>query len=182
MKTKRPYYTVKDIADQLVDKLVQRNAVTRIEIAGSLRRREDEIGDIEIVAMPKPVVDLFGDPTGKTYVDLALQEWGVVLVKNGQKYKQFEFATAQGHWYQVDMFLQPDPATWGVNMMIRTGPDSFSKKMVTPKWQNGYMPNEYMVDKARVWNRYSGECLETPEEKDIFRLWKMDFVPPQNRE
>jgi DNA polymerase/3'-5' exonuclease PolX len=179
MKTKRPYYIVKDIADQLIEKFNEKNAVTRIEIAGSLRRREQEVGDIELIAIPRPVVNLFGEATGATYVDITLQEWGVELRKNGKKYKQFEFATAQGHWYQVDLFLQPDPATWGVNMLLRTGPDDFSARMVTPRSKRGFMPDSLRVQGARVWR--GSELLNTPDEQALFDLWEMGFVEPQKR-
>ncbi len=177
MKNKRPHYEVMQIAEQIVSRLEV--ACHRLEIAGSLRRGAGMVGDIEIVAVPRLEVDLFGVPTGKSEVDRLIADWKMVIVKDGQKQKQFIVETTGGYEYQVDLFLQPDPATWGVNFLIRTGSRNFSRKMVTLRSKGGYMPSGYRVQGARVW--FHGELIETPEEKDIFRLWGMSYVPPKER-
>lgn len=177
MKTKRPYAVIHHLADVLVDRLTP--ACTRIEEAGSLRRKQAEIGDIELIAVPIPVLDLFGQPTGQTQVDLLLAQWPVEVIKDGEKYKQFIVTTTHGQPVQVDLFLQPDPATWGVNMLIRTGPVNFSRKMVTPKRSGGWMPDAYIVRDARIWLLH--EAQETPEEEDVFRLYGLDWIAPEYR-
>jgi len=62
----------------------------RAEVAGSVRRGQAELGDIEIVAQPltRPVMGLFG-PMGETdaLLDFPWHTWGR-LVKNGPRYKQ----------------------------------------------------------------------------------------------
>lgn len=176
-KQKRPHAQVMTVAAALVDRLSP--ACIRIEIAGSLRRQCAEVGDIEIVAIPRLHVDMFGEPTDRTHVDDLLATWPVELAKNGAKYKQFTLTTNSGSEYQVDLFLQPDPATWGVNFMIRTGSGEFSKRMVTPKRLGGYMPDGFRVQDARVWN--GPTVLPTPEERDVFDLWGMAFVEPCDR-
>jgi len=175
--TKLPYAQMRPVASAVVDRLA--DACHRIAIAGSLRRCASMVGDIEIVAVPKLDVDLFGNPTSVSQVDHLLASWPIQLLKNGPKFKQFSFTTTVGNTYTVDLFLQPDPATWGVNFLIRTGSALFSQKMVTPKWQGGYMPNEYRVEDARVWS--GGGKMLTPEEQDIFELWEMDFISPEKR-
>lgn len=177
MKTKRRFERVFPIAAELVERL--RPACERIELAGSLRRRSELVGDIEIVAIPKLSRDLFGNPAGSSAVDALLREWPIRLHKSGDKYKQFTFATAAGLEYQCDLFLQPDSATWAVNFMIRTGPSEFSRLMVTPRNRGGYMPVDLQVRDARVWRGH--ECLDVPEESDLFSLWGMAFVPPEIR-
>lgn len=175
--TKRPYSQMYGMACGLVERL--RPACQRIEIAGSIRRKKTMIGDIEIVAIPTPITDLFGEPAGTTLVDATLAAWPVRLIKNGQKYKQFQFEGKSGEVYTVDLFLQPSPATWGVNFMIRTGSPEFSKRMVTKRSLGGYMPDDLRVDEARVWR--NGVVLDTPEEADVFDLWGMDFIEPEDR-
>lgn len=179
MKTKRPYAQVKHIADQLQAALAP--ACLRIEQAGSLRRMKSVIGDIELVAVPILERNLLGEPTGVSAVDRQLATWPITLTKNGNKWKQFLFVTKGGDAYQVDLFLQPAPKTWGVNFMIRTGPFGFSKKMVTQKYKGGYVPDDLYVLDGRVWRRGVSEPLDTPEEEDVFKLWGMGFVPPEER-
>jgi len=63
--------------------------------------------------------------------------------------------------------------------MIRTGSRDFAKKMMTPREYGGYKPIELSVREARVWK--GDELFSTPEEKDVFALWGMGFVEPEDR-
>ena len=183
-KIKRHYSTTLPIANKIMERL--QPACERIEIAGSLRRKSKLVGDIEFICFPKVYKDLFGGPLGETEVDKLIESWPVELIMNGGKYKKFFVTTRHQEIYQVDLFIQPDPQTWGVNMMIRTGPDTFSKKMVTPRSKGGFMPSMYAVAGARVWyERYlkTGKAypLDTSEEEKLFELWEMDFIHPKDR-
>lgn len=174
---KRPYALMSQMANQLVKKLTP--ACERIEVAGSIRRRKQMVGDIEIVLIPKHITDLFGAPTGTTEIDVLLSQWPINRIKNGQKYKQFTFTGNSGDLYTVDLFIQPDPATWGVNFLIRTGSSEFSHRIVTAKSQGGLMPDDLAVREARVWR--NGVAMPTPEERDVFELWGMDYIKPEER-
>jgi DNA polymerase/3'-5' exonuclease PolX len=166
-RSKRPYAQVKAIADELVSRLAE--ACQRIELAGSLRRQSAEVGDIEIVATAK------GDE-----VDRLLSGWPVTLVKNGPKYKQFLFTTKNGEPYQADLFLQPDPATWGVNFTIRTGSADFSRWLVSPVPQGGGMPAGYQSKGGRIWQ--GDNTLDTPNEANVFDVLGIGWVEPQARD
>lgn len=174
---KRPYAQVMRVAECLVDSL--RPHCHRIEIAGSLRRKKDMVGDIEIVAIPMLHTDLVGDPLDSSEIDDWLVNKPLTLHKNGQRYKQFSFEWQPRWWFKVDLFLQPDPATWGWNFMIRTGSMEFSKKMVVPRRFGGYKPEWATIEGARVWR--DGKALETQEEIDVFRLWEMEWIEPKDR-
>ena len=105
----------------------------RIEIAGSIRRQQDLVGDIEIVAIPEMLKGLFGQPVVSlldSYLGNLIQT-GVLgkPKKNGKKYKQFEIVGQHG--LHLDLFLVR-LETWGVQLAIRTGPTLFSKVIVTP--------------------------------------------------
>ena len=181
MKTKRQFTQVKPIATALLARLAP--LCTRAELAGSLRRRAATVGVIEIVAIPKPFVDLFGNRIDATPVD----EWinkqvlldKITLMKNGARYKQFSFRTLRRVEYQVDLFLQPDPATWGVNFLLRTGSAEFSKLMVTKQQHGGALPNDCAMRHARIWR--GGVALETPRERDVFALCGLPVIDPSQR-
>lgn len=151
----------------------------RVEVAGSLRRMKPMVRDIELVAIPKMDIDLFGNPLETSAIDYAFDGKPVTFIKKGQKYWQFKIVGSTGYEYTVDLFLQPDPATFGVNMLLRTGSSDFSHRMVTPKSSGGYKPNGLEVRDARVWR--NGVALETPEEKDVFVLWGMEYIEPKSR-
>ena len=174
---KRPYAQVNIVATHLAGALS--SACHRIEIAGSLRRKKDLVGDIELVAIPKLHTNLIGEPMDTSEVDDLLATWPIELHKNGQKYKSFSFEWQPGWTFKVDLFLQPDPATWGYNFMVRTGSAEFSKAMVTSRAYGGYKPQGLEISEARV--SCDGVLLDTHEEEDIFRIWGMSFVPPKER-
>lgn len=172
MKTKRPYAEALAIADDLLTLL--HPACERIAIAGSLRRKRPEVGDLEIVAIPKtePITDLFGTEVGRaSLVDDVLVNR--VFTKNGEKYKQFAYQDMT-----VDLFLAT-PETWGVIYTIRTGPWEYAKWLVTSRYAGGAMPGTMRCQDGRLWQ--SGAVLDTPEEADVFKALGLEFVPPERR-
>src|SRR5690349_5390941 len=100
---KRPYNQVMTVALNLVGALTP--ACHRIEIAGSLRRKKELVGDIEIVAIPKLHTNLLGEPLESSGIDDLLAQWPIALHKNGQKYKAFSFEWQPGWTFKVDLFL-----------------------------------------------------------------------------
>ncbi len=180
--TKRPFGIVKLIADSLLETISP--MFTRIEIAGSLRRQKRDIGDIEFVAIPIPKQTALDGTISPPYmIDgwLAeqVQQEKLTIVKNGPHYKQFRFTTTLNQVYIADLFLQPDPQTWGVNFMIRTGNDDFVRWMVTDQNRGGAKPADLRIREARVWRGI--EPLATPEEEDVFTLFDLDWIPPEER-
>lgn len=173
---KQPYRGMMNCAERLVEML--RPACQRIEIAGSLRRKKPYCSDIEIVAIPKPVLNLFGEPSEQTELDSLLDSFPLTFTKRGRKMQQFWFDGTSAPFY-VDLFL-PDADTWGVVYMMRTGSPDFSKKMVTRQSWGGYKPDIYEVDDARVWR--DGVALSTPEEEILFDLWGMKWITPEQRQ
>lgn len=178
-RRKQPYALMENMARLLVAKLEP--ACQRIEIAGSIRRGSPMVSDIEIVAIPIPIPNLIGEPTENTILDELLDTFPLTFTKRGRRYQQFTFEglPAGRLPIPVDLFLQPDPATWGVNLMIRTGSADFSRQMMTAKSSGGFKPDWATVKDARVWR--AGVALPTPEEKDLFDLWGMKYVIPEDR-
>lgn len=165
---KRPYSQVLPIAQRVMDGLAP--SCSWIQLAGSLRRQKAMIGDVEIVAVCTD---------GGLYeaLDARLADGKIQHLPKkrwGQKLRSFLYLDIQ-----FDLFIQPDPQTLGVNFMIRTGSAEFSHKMVTKRSLGGWMPDCYAVKEARVWQ---GETpLHTPNELDVFSLWGMEYVEPQQR-
>jgi DNA polymerase/3'-5' exonuclease PolX len=138
-----------------------RDTTDRLVIAGSLRRRTNTVGDVELVCLPKietvrsVTPGLFEDVVTECQVD-RLHERMEALLTDGivskrprsdgalfwgprAKYLVFEGAP-------VDLFCvvndwrtkeaptaQPD--RWGLILAIRTGPWQFSNQLVTPRSQ-----------------------------------------------
>ena len=147
----------------------------RVEIAGSLRRGKFEVGDIELVAMPKLVeVGLWGDlGLDIQFFSKAMAGQSIVAKKNGQFYKQFEFEGTP-----VDLFIAT-PEKWGCVYLIRTGSADFVHRMVTPRRHGGWCPSNFRFQDGRLWE--GQDLLDTPEEEDVFLALGRKFVEPSLR-
>jgi len=125
------------VAEQAAEDLIAllRPHCERIQAAGSVRRRCDTVGDLEIVLQPRfaPLAvqgDLFG-PESSTLVNLAWAELDRLTkagrlpapVRGGERYRCYpETADCP----QVDVFAVLDPGQWGPILAIRTGPARYS--------------------------------------------------------
>lgn len=171
------------------------DVVDRIQIAGSLRRDKPDLGDLELVMMPKfqSQKGLFGD-TGES-INLLNQRcdemlrMGLVtkrLNKNGHPIAWGDREKAmvfQG--MPVDFFIVLPDRQWGPTMLIRTGPGNANGVLVTRNGvQNrdgnlGIMPAGMVMDNATLWRE--GKNLNTPEEVDVFREMGLPYIPPHLR-
>lgn len=148
----------------------------RIEVAGSVRRQKAEVGDVEIVCIPKAQFDLVGQAyrTDKD-IEHALYQAGLQFRKNGPKFKQFDVGDGR-----CDLFLTT-PEQWGVIFTLRTGSAEFSHRLVMPKALGGMLPGYLRVQEGRLVH-VDGQVLETPEEEDVFRALGLSWVAPEMRD
>lgn len=176
MKNKMPLREAEDLAKGIVSQLSP--FCKRIEIAGSIRRRKPEVGDIELVAIPLASMDMFGEPVPMT-ADHTLHfpdwSWLGKVIKNGMKYKQIELPGGAA----LDLFIVTPPAQWGVQFMLRTGSAEFSHRLVTSRKQGGLMPSNFRVLEGAIWS--SNHIIETPEERNVFDLIGVPYIEPENR-
>src|SRR5574341_303735 len=163
MKTKRYHVEAWLIAEKVIERL--RPFCERIEIAGSLRRLRPEVGDIEIVAVPKSYdLDLFGVATPNHSLDsVDWKEYGKFLL-GGHKYKKIWLHEE----IQLDLFIVTHPAQWGTVFLIRTGSADFSHRFVTPRAKGSLLPSYLREKDGAIWR--NNRIIKTPEEKDVFDL------------
>jgi len=119
----------------------------RLLAVGSVRRKAPTVGDIEILLMPLPSTarDLFGlvladqNQVEEHFEQLAAQ-WGAQVLSAGPKKKTL--------WLREGLKLEihlSNSAAWGVEMVIRTGPEAFTRLCVTARRQGGYLPSACRV-------------------------------------
>jgi DNA polymerase/3'-5' exonuclease PolX len=184
------------VAEALAARLVERltPACARIQVAGSIRRRKETVKDIELVCIPKhdPVnrLDLLlgrlletdDRPIFRSRRDL-LTAMGKPVNNDpdvrrwGERYRRFYLWANDRHGIvAVDLFLAT-VNNWGAILAIRTGPDEFSKALVTHiKYRTPYRQE----DGALV-RKDTGEVIPVPEEADYFRLAGVLFIEPERR-
>lgn len=169
--------TAKKTADILVDLLTP--VCERVEIAGSIRRKSAYVNDIEVVAIPKPEVNLFGE---KSYNPDEIYK---VLQGDTPDYSPFEkkgafYARFKFFGMYADLFITT-PEKWGCIYAIRTGSADFSRRMMTKEWQGGFCPDELYFKEGRLWSKEQTTPLDTPEEEDVFRFLGIPWVEPERR-
>lgn len=185
-------------AKKLADKVVRifAPACERIEIAGSVRRLKSYVGDIEIVCIPKMTPSgLFGDQADNALLPvlerLCMNRGDILPVKGGDKYRQYQLLPAEAHGIMLDVFMVT-AESWGVQLCIRTGPQEFSQKAVTPRCKAGLLQDGLKVEGGCLW-QVTGEhygndgCgpsatrIDTREERDFMRYLSCGFLEPDQR-
>lgn len=179
---KRPYEIMHELATGLWVQL--ESACKRIEVAGSVRRQKAICGDLEFVCIAD------GD-----HLNNRLNSWlasgkirhvesGPKKTKRwGEKQKSFNM-DYDGGPVQVDVFITT-PEKWGYTYLVRTGSGGFSNRIVTPVGVRthdglpGMMPARFKFKGCLLY--CNGDLCEVAEEEDIFRLFGMAYVEPQQR-
>lgn len=178
MKSKIPLKLAGSIAMEVAAQLGP--TTKRLVIAGSIRRCKPEIGDIEMVIEPTLETYALLDQwlaTGKALHRENSQCWGAKA--RSMRWPMPDSSNVAANYIQIDMFLQPDPATWGCNMFLRTGSAEFNMNMFRKRNRGGWMPDYLNMHDARIWAGI--KALDTPDEESIFALWGMEPVDPTKR-
>ena len=165
----------REIVDRLAMELTP--GCKRIAVAGSVRRGEPFVHDVELVAIPKLVMiaDLFGAPTNSySMLDAELHRLTLHQLKGGEKYKQF--ALPEG--INLDLFITTREQ-WGWIFVLRTGHRDFNKWLVTPRRHGGALPG--YIKSQGGWLTNGNGPIRTPEESDVFRMLGVEWFEPQYR-
>lgn len=165
----------------------------QIEVAGSIRRRIETVGDIELVCRPRLVelaeYDLFGDRIGTTMcntLDTHLSDllslggaFAHRLDRNGRRAFGPRAKRLTFRGVALDWFSAIEPAQYGLVLAIRTGPREFSHRLVTLVAQGGWMPAGMRCHNGALWR--DGVLLETQNEHDVFEALGRPYIAPENR-
>ena len=167
-QTKRyPYAEAYKIALEVLEQL--KPYCERIEIAGSLRRKKNEVGDIELVVIPLPY------STG-------LLESGLASVVNKWEKVRGELEFGKTRYTQrilpegikLDLFIAKE-GNWGSILATRTGSAEYSHKILA----NGWVRQGFKSENGYLYR--NGEKYEVREEEDLFRLIGIPYLNPEDR-
>jgi len=180
------------IAEALQAELAQ--YCDHIEIGGSIRRKKAEVGDIELVCVPKKVLvptsqtTLGGTPVLKPSNPLFDRLKTYDVLKMGERYAKIQLdLTECDDWtpevYGEDKYIKVDvftatPETWGYIFLLRTGPAEFSKFIVTELKKRGFTPKDGTICEE---DANGSTPMHTPTEADVFGLLQIDWIEPECR-
>ncbi len=140
---------------------------SRIEIVGSIRRRKENVNDIDIV--------LVWEGAGFGLITF-FKKHGILKSTGGDRIIKFKWPPKM---IPVQLF-QTDEARWATSLLIRTGSADHNIMMCTRAQTMGL---KLAVSKGLL------DCSRYPEhpipgittERDIFEALKMDYVEPKDR-
>lgn len=163
-------------------------ASIRVDVAGSIRRNTPDVGDIELVAIPRigeRQVGLFGTETVNYLTETLdyLIEMGELRnhptdPKRGERYSKL-LDPRSG--LQVDLF-STTLESFGMILLIRTGPADYSRRFVTDLRRRGLHAAEGQLHRGGLGcGSYVCEVVPTPDEEDVFRAAGWPYIRPEHR-
>lgn len=175
MSERLPRYKVENYVDDVLAKMQKQPLIAKVKAAGSLRRYRDTVGDLDFL--------LACDKSNNGKVVKWLQQTFDVVKggyeeKNGKPVYRNK-VTAQidvyGKYKQVD-FCICEPMEWGCYLNYLTGSKEFNVALRKYALSLGYSINEHCVTVQT-----SGKEIYCEDERDVFDLLKIPYVPPECR-
>lgn len=161
---KYPYAEAHRIALDVLEQL--RPYCIRAEIAGSLRRKKSEVGDIEIVAIPKP----FETGLFQSGIASVVNQWEKVKGELPCKYTQRILPEG----IKLDLFFAEE-GNWGSILAIRTGSAEYSHRVLA----NGWVKEGFKSEGGYLFKE--GKRYEVREEQDLFQMARVAYIEPEGR-
>jgi DNA polymerase (family X) len=157
------------LADRIAEEL--RPYCSRMEIAGSIRRRRPEVGDIDLVCLASNPIAL----RDRILRNSALvQDGGMNLIARLSNGVQLDIFLAQPSFKDL---IEQRPGNFGSLLLCRTGSVAHNVFLVEHAKKLGLKWNPYYgVFDAR------GQCLASETEEEIFKALRLEFVAPEKRE
>ena len=152
----------------------------RIQVAGSIRRRQQQVGDIELVVIPKKAqhpglledVWIEEDLLGREVDRLLLIGY---FGKRGALGPTKKFVRHMESGIPVDIF-PTDADNWGMTLFVRAGPKKYAQwamsRFISLRCRGHASGGVTLRDGAEV------TC---PHESTVFKYLETEFVPPERR-
>jgi len=150
------------IASDLKGKLNSLNVVLEVEIAGSIRRRKETIGDVDILVItdnPREVMDSFTNLDNVDRVILKGPTKSTVRLKEN---------------VSCDLRVVPEKM-FGSTLMYFTGSKETNVELRKLSIKNGLKLNEYGLFRGEEW-------VSGVTEEDLFHTLGLDYIEPELRE
>ena len=155
------------IGNEILKEVLKIPGINKAEIAGSLRRKKETVGDIDIVATAerknwkKIITKFISIPQCNRVLVSGETKASILLKKNN---------------IQVDIRLVNDDE-FGAALLYFTGSREHTVKLRTWAKERGWKLNEYGLYDVKTGKRLAGK-----KEEDIYNLFGLQYIPPELRE
>jgi len=152
------------IAEKIVERLKKLPEVEKVDLAGSIRRRKETIGDVDILAVSKnssKVMDVF----------TSMPEVSRVISKGDTRSTIYIMEKIQ-----VDLRVI-EKSSYGAALQYFTGSKEHNIKLRQLASEKGYKLSEYnLIDKA------TGKIIAGEDEVGIYKALGLEYIEPEIRE
>jgi hypothetical protein len=171
-----------------------------IDVAGSIRRSNSMVGDIEILCAPRvsaSTIDFFGDTSGakrgKQFVD-TIKSLGEILKGDPEKGRFVQVKLPEG--IMLDLFM-PQKDDYFRQLAIRTGPNLYSKNVIAAGWSrlgwcgtsDGLRLKNECADTKLEGGKITWRCISPKptlppvwwSEEEFFKWIKVKYAEPSKR-
>jgi DNA polymerase (family 10) len=159
-----PLGTALPLAEEITRALDELPEITQISVAGSIRRRKETIGDIDILASSRHSERVMAAFVG-------LPQVAEILEKGGTK-----ASIRHREGIQVDLRVV-DPECFGAALAYFTGSKQHNIRIREMGARKGLRISEYGVFKESTGKRVSGAT-----EQDVYAAVGLPWIPPELRE
>ena len=156
--------TALDIAEEVKDRLKKLNFVNKVEVAGSLRRRKETIGDIDILATaknPSKVIDFF----------IKMNDVEQVLAQGPTK-----SSVRLREGIQADLRVLPEKI-YGAALLYFTGSKQHNIMLRKIAIKKGMKISEY-----GVFDKKTNKLLAGKTEEECYKKLGLRYIEPEIRE
>lgn len=186
MKTKFPRRAALLVAKELCD--ILKPVTDRLIVAGSLRRRKLEVGDVEILYIPKRGqgirVDMFTPAKPQNLTDLALDQLlaqGVIAKRQNVKSSEVwgeknKLAIHAASGIPVD-FFSTEANFWFNYLVCRTGGAENNRQIAMAANRKAWTWNPYRAGFSGA----VGQFIQVRSERDVFELVGLPYREPWDR-
>jgi len=156
--------TALPVAEDIIEALSQLKEVNKINFAGSLRRKKETIGDIDILVTSQKSEKIMKTFTSLPQVKEILAEGPTkssVITKDD---------------IHIDVRVV-EPISFGAALQYFTGSKAHNIRLRELAAKRGLKINEYGVFDQKTERRITGE-----EEEEVYKILNLPFIPPELRE
>jgi DNA polymerase (family 10) len=153
-------WSIEDLAEQIENYLRKGPGVSRVSAAGSLRRKQDTVGDLNFVLTGKSAARAFN----------YFAQYGAVQSSEKRKKGERIFTLSSG----ITVSLQWTPeADWGLSLLLATGSPSHLRDLEAKAKEKRLSLSRPTLARKKI---------RISDEEPIYSALGLEFIPPELRE
>lgn len=186
MKYKVPIEVALPVANELKERLSA--CCERIEIVGSIRRRKPEVGDIELLFIPKwhkIPVSLFGDEVSLSVANSAIDTMLLSGILEKRPSKTGVFSWGEKNKLSIHVpsgiavdFFSTTADCWWNSLVCRTGGKDNNLLITTTAQRQGWSFQAYGNGFGKLGHT---EHHQTTSEQDVYEFLGLPYLEPWER-